>query len=290
MFSLYEVLSADVSRLRADLAELVAHSRISRRDETSGGLVVITPTPFRWEPLSATGRSTQMRVREVHTRFSGLVRAVMAGEPASTLEKLVQLERRFLDVVNQDKPLSYETPLAAGERATEALERQFEYVEQLPSAAGDPILVPDTNALIFNPALETWRFADVRRFRMGLTPTVLRELDVLKTRNGGVGEKAERLIRQIREYRRRGRLFDGVPLYRDVSSIFSVATEPVMATSLPWLDPTNEDDRLIASAIDIGRRHVRVPVALVTRDTNVENKADFAGFACLQPPEPTTQS
>jgi predicted ribonuclease YlaK len=83
------------------------------------------------------------------------------------------------------------------------------------------------------------------------------------------------------------RLFEGVPLRKGVSSIFSVATEAVMERLLPWLDAANVDDRLIAAVIDIARRHVRVPVAIVTRDTSVENKADFAGPACLYPPEPS---
>jgi hypothetical protein len=286
ILSLYQGLSAEADQLRSDLAELVGHSNVEKRfEDAGGGLVMITPTPFHWEPLPASARSTQARLREAYKRFSGLVRAVLAGEPDSTKDKLTGLEQQFLNVVNQDKSTEYDTAAKAGDHAVQALARQFAYVEQLHSGEGDPILVPDTNALIFNPALETWRFDDVPRFRMALTPTVLRELDVLKTRNG-VREKAERLIRQIREYRRRGRLFDGVPLRKDVSSIFSVATEPLMEASLPWLDPASEDDRLIAVVIDIARRHVRVPVALVTRDTNVENKADFAGLACLYPPEP----
>jgi hypothetical protein len=66
--------------------------------------------------------------------------------------------------------------------------------------------------------------------------------------------KAERLARQISEYRRRGRLIDGDTLVRDVSTISAVAVEPRMGVSLPWLDPTNADDRFLASALEICAR------------------------------------
>ena len=290
--SLYDVLLAEAEALRSALAELIAHSEVKKRFEhAGGGLVVITPRPFHWQPLSPDGRRIQSRLRTSYRRFSGLVRATVVDEPESTLENLEKLEAQFLSAVDQDEPTDREHAHDAGATAAQALGSQIALVEQLPSDDSRAILVPDTNALIFNPALEMWAFEEVPQFRLAITPTVLRELDLLKTwKKPGVREKAERLIRQVREYRRRGRLFDGVPLRNGVSSIFSVATEPAMEASLPWLDPANQDDRLIASAIDVARRYLRAPVALVTRDANVENKADFAGLACLQPPEPPTAS
>jgi hypothetical protein len=61
------------------------------------------------------------------------------------------------------------------------------------------VFVPDTNALLYNPALESWRFNVDGRFVVVLTPTVLSELIALKTkdRNDQVRAKAERLIRVI---------------------------------------------------------------------------------------------
>jgi hypothetical protein len=51
-------------------------------------------------------------------------------------------------------------------------------------------------------------------------PGVVRELDEHKVhRNASVRAKANRIARQIGEYRRRGRLTDGVPLRSSVSTI-----------------------------------------------------------------------
>jgi hypothetical protein len=49
--SVYSVLSYDVQQLRADLRGLIGQSRLKRRfEDAGGGLVMITPTPYRWRP------------------------------------------------------------------------------------------------------------------------------------------------------------------------------------------------------------------------------------------------
>jgi predicted ribonuclease YlaK len=52
------------------------------------------------------------------------------------------------------------------------------------------------------------------------------------------------------------------------------------------LDKDNNDDRILASAIEIMRRHPRSPVVVVTRDINMQNKAGFAGVEFAEPPDP----
>ena len=78
--------------------------------------------------------------------------------------------------------------------------------------------MPDTNALLYNPVLEAWQFSDFSCFTIMLTPTVLSELDRLKVehKNVDIQKRADKLIRQIKEYRRRGLLTDGVPLVKNV--------------------------------------------------------------------------
>jgi predicted ribonuclease YlaK len=48
----------------------------------------------------------------------------------------------------------------------------------------------------------------------------------------------------------------------------------------------NNDDRLLAGLIEVMRLHPRCPVLLVTRDINLQNKAEYAGFRFVEPPEP----
>jgi hypothetical protein len=52
----------------------------------------------------------------------------------------------------------------------------------------------------------------------------------------------------------------------------AIPAEPKMSDSLPWLDPTNLDDRLLASVIEVMRLNPHASVVVVTRDVNFQNK------------------
>ena len=91
--------------------------------------------------------------------------------------------------------------------AQRALDKQLELIARMyDPVRGDPIYVPDTNALAWNPDLEMWRFAGVQRFTLVLTATVLGELDRLKVehRNPEFRTKAEGVINRLKSYRSRG--------------------------------------------------------------------------------------
>ena len=151
---------------------------------------------------------------------------------------------------------------------------------------GEVIFVPDTNALIYNPNLESWTFLECPQFSLFLLPTVLSELDLLKInhRNVEVRNKSESLIRRIKEYRRRGKLTTGVTVVKDRIKIQSIAIEPDMNASLPWLDPDNKDDRILAGVIEVMRARPRSIVKAVSRDINFQNKAEFANIPFEEPP------
>ena len=46
------------------------------------------------------------------------------------------------------------------------------------------------------------------------------------------------------------------------------------------------DDRLLATVVEVMRLHPHSPVTLVTRDINLQNKAEFACIPFVEPPEP----
>jgi predicted ribonuclease YlaK len=100
-----------------------------------------------------------------------------------------------------------------------------------------------------------------------------------------VRKKAQGLVRQIKGYRRRGRLTEGVPLVRGVSEVVGIATEPNMSQALPWLVATNADDRFLASTLKIMRQRPQSPVTVVTADVNMQNKAEYARISFVEPPD-----
>ncbi|MDB5978273.1 MAG: hypothetical protein JWR07_5033 [Nevskia sp.] len=114
-------------------------------------------------------------------------------------------------------------------------------------------------------------------FEFLLLPTVLKELDGLKMlhRNPEVRDKAKRAITRIKGWRAQGPLLEGVIADKTIR-IRAVHNEPDVSKSISWLDPKNEDDRIIASILQIQAARPTARVLLVTGDINLQNKADAA--------------
>lgn len=107
-----------------------------------------------------------------------------------------------------------------------------------PGTNNDVLLVPDTKALYANHDLESWNYSEFDCFRPILTPSVLAGLDKHKIEHwiSEVRQKAIKLIKRIKENRRRGSLLDGVPIINDSIYIKMVATEPDFCRTLGWFE------------------------------------------------------
>ena len=57
-----------------------------------------------------------------------------------------------------------------------------------------------------------------------------------------------------------------------------------MNYTLGWLDPSNNDDRIIANALELQRTYPSDKVVLVTGDINLQNKAELAKLPYAEPP------
>jgi len=290
MDTVAESLARSAELIRGLLEDLVLrHSSIYMWNEPGGGFVLISAHgDYGYRELDTAGRQIQSKLLEEYRRFHSLLTVFLAGQPKDSLKALAGADEVLSRTIEQ-QPTWCKTTQEAYTKAKGALEGQLQLIRRLYDAsAGEPTYLPDTNALIYNPSLQDWAFSQEGSFTIALLPPVLAELDVLKTRlrTDDVRDKAESLIRQIKEYRRRGSLTEGVPLRKGVSSILAIATEPKMDASLPWLEPTNADDRFLASAIEVMRTRPRSPVVLVTRDINLQNKAEFARLPYVEPPEP----
>jgi PIN domain len=286
--SLRDVVEQEADRLRADLRALMAQSSIKPPvDHSSDHVVFITTKPYEWAPLPAGAGALQTRLRRRHREFAAVVDTILADQPPTKREDVATCHAQFVEVVDQDDATPFETIEQAERHALASLTTPVKFVELLSVGDSDEvILVPDTNAVYARPTLEDWAYDECPRFAVALVPAVLSELDDHKDHhnNPDVREKARGLVRRIGEYRRRGSLADGVTLRNGRSRIFSWAREPQMGSSLPWLDGKRNDDRLLASALEIARAYALCPTAIVTRDVNLQTKCDLARLPVLQPP------
>lgn len=243
---------------------------------------------YAFRELDDSGRQLQSKLLNDYDHFSALVRSMSTRLTRDSDTDFRQADRTLRHAIEHRHTWSRNTR-EVYTSCLEALEAQLGLLNRLyDSSGGDPIYVPDTNALLYNVDLSRWYFDGVERFTVLLLPTVLAELDLLKvnSRADTVRDKSEQLIRMFKEYRGRGSLADGVPIVKGRSTLRSVASEPRSESFLPWLDNSNNDDRFIASVLEGMQTHPRSPVIIVTRDINLQNKAEYARLPFAEPPGP----
>lgn len=244
-----------------------------------------TTLPPLWLPLELEGKLAQTRALKSFNHFRAITNALFVNIPKNISNEYQKAISR-IDRVIQLHALADKEVF---QRACDTVDKIIASLRMLATQQEfENIVVPDTNALIHNPAFEGWSFAGVKQFTIAITPTVTRELDGLKInhRNEDVKRKAETIIRKFKDYRRRGSLTEGVVLVTDRILLRAYAIEPDVTNALPWLDPNNDDDRHIATTIEIMRDHVGSSVSIVSHDINLLNKAEVARIPLLEPPEP----
>lgn len=280
-----EKRAKEISELLETL--LLKHSSIYHWNMPDDQVIFISlEGDYAYNALSDEGRQIQARLLKQYQRYYAMLSVLFRDHPKDTQTQMEQTNKVLLRTIEQGHTWSKTTDAALKE-AYKYLQIQTELLNRLYAVNTDKIIyVPDTNALIFNPEIETWQFNDSPQFTIILLTTVISELDKLKVnhRNEAVREKAEKLIRKLKEYRRRGALTEGVTVVNNKIQLQAMAVEVDMNTSLPWLDAGNEDDRILAGVLEVMREYPHSSVIAVSRDLNFQNKAEFASIPFVEPP------
>lgn len=274
------------AEILASLIEELAGEGPLRDVRSVDSPVIDLGNPFAWKSLKPAERRLQSRLYREYHRFYRLVCATVhgGGQLHDVARALGEAHNTVEGFIQRERSKSSTGPEAARD-AVDALSEQLEILDGVHGDHEETILVPDTNALYWNPKLEAWRVPSGDRFLIAITPTVIQELDHHKDGNRRTtsrSAKAAQLIRQIGEYRQRGNLSDGVPL-ASTSKIFSVATSAAPTEFFEWLAGGRPDDYFFASAMAVMRLNPRAPTAIVTRDVNLQNKIDFARLSFWSP-------
>jgi rRNA maturation endonuclease Nob1 len=243
-------------------------------DQVAGGLVVMSPNPYQWGRLSAEGQKRVGEARPVLDRWLEASAGVVNACAPERYEDLAEHEPLLRSVV--ERSTRGQGPPTRDLRKVhvevrEAVDAQLGVIEQLPQAQGseEALFVPDTNALIYQPAMEQWNVGGAAT--IVVLPQVIAELDS-KKQDPTIGSKADSLIRRFKEFDRRGDTLTGVKLagavrFREVAHDASFAGAP------SWLSEGNADDRILVGALELAQRELTSRVILVTRDRNMQNKA-----------------
>jgi PhoH-like ATPase len=132
----------------------------------------------------------------------------------------------------------------------------------------------DTNVLLHDPlALFKFEENDIT-----VPITVIEEVDRFKKDMNETGRNARQVSRILDDLRKKGSLATGVKLDSGGSLRVELYNQEVARLLPPELSEQRGDNRILAIAVDIKNKNNRVPVILVTKDTNLRIKADAIGL------------
>lgn len=286
-------LRADLAGLKVELDGLLDQSTIQA---VNADPMFITASNWRWGRSDSALTARRMSLLSRYISWLDRFRLLFPEPTRDISSKTNHAEEFVRGWLSRDKAFDHSIPQTI-EQAKQKAARELAVLDDLieiAAEAGDKTLrvVPDTNALIRNPAVED--IATVvgsASYTVHIPTTVLSELDELKDRGRTpeLRDKAEKVIRRLKGLRDRGSLAEGVTVAGKVRLRLEHC-EVDTRSVLSWLDPTVPDDRIVAEALRLQSDHPSGAVVLVTADINLQNKADAVGLPYAEPPAPATTS
>lgn len=287
MDTISEKINKDLTSLCGQLVDFIKTNTRLKRVFFPGDMSFSTSGDFKFEDLKPEAAPVQDRLYKRFNKTFDLIEFLLAGSPVDHAKEYKTNRDIIIKFILQNSMTWCHSTNEITEKTEEAIKNIQTILNTLFVAGNQvPLFIPDTNALYANPEIETWTFENVDKFEIIITPSVLKDLDKHKIehRNDTIRTKASKLINKIKEFRRRGKLTEGVVVTKDKINLRTIATEPDFSKALQWLDKTNDDDRLIAEILEIMKQNCDCPVFIVTADINLQNKCEFIDLPFLEPP------
>jgi hypothetical protein len=283
-----DLLRKRLRRIEARVLELVECSTIGVFVEDPDSSLVLIRPKYHWGDSDERQLRLQIELKGAYNDWFEQVRLLFSDAPDRQVKELEETDvfvRRWIEKEQcwelrgtaEENKATFRTRIGAFHRALDVLDDLTK---------GGIVLVPDTNALIRCPDPSSYAtIAGGATYEFVLLPTVLKELDELKVkhRDQDLREKVEGVIRRIKGWGRQGDLLSGVTVDKTVT-VRTVPREPDFTRTLRWLDRENDDDRIIASVLELQRAKPSAAILLVTGDVNLQNKAHAASLPHAEPP------
>lgn len=287
MLSSLDRLRKTLESVGDDLSSLIREIPIRHVDNYAGSFVIVAPS-YAWEERSADQKNRQLNLSRRYKKTFEILSIWLRDAPNDLRRELTDAHNAFRTWLELGSNWSITPDHKSNEREfRKTLEGLLDILRVLAASPQESqlILIPDTNALLHKPDPVAYQnLLDQGTFEFLLLPTVLKELDELKVlhRVPEVREKAEKMVTRIKGWRNQGALLDGVTVHKTIT-VRAIHNEPDVKRSLSWLDADNQDDRLIASVLEVQASTPTARVVLVTRDINAQNKADAAYIEVADP-------
>jgi hypothetical protein len=280
-----ERLKTHFSNVASDLRTLLQEINVKFVDHRIPGVAVVAPN-YYWNQRSPQQENIRIGLKREYERFFEMLNLMLRQAPNDIIYQFNLYDKRFRDFIELSSSWSLsdnmEDNLNLFNATCEDIIGILDIFHQKDNV--DTLLIPDTNSLLINCDPVAYRtLVNTDRFTFLLLPTVIGELDKLKYnhRNPDVKDKAEKVIKRIKGWRAQGTLTSGIKVDKTIV-VKSLYKEPDMGNTLSWLDSNVQDDRIIANVLSVQAENTSSIVYLVTRDINLQNKADAVFIATME--------
>lgn len=270
------------------LASLIGELPVRRF--TSDHVVFVGPQFFFGE-RTRNQKARQLQLKREYDQISELLGVLVGGCPKQLVDDMQKADKDLREWIDFDGSWSVTANTQHNAQkarvAVEPIQKILAILEE--ASKSEVFVIPDTNSLLFEANPTAYRELVQGQFTFALLATVLGELDKLKVehRNPNVREKARKVVSRIKGWRNQGSLAMGVTVDKTIT-VKAFAKEPQFQNTLSWLDPANDDDRIIASVLALQAEFPAARVVLVSGDINLLNKADVALIENAEPPRTAT--
>ncbi|AOR28748.1 hypothetical protein FORMB_17090 [Formosa sp. Hel1_33_131] len=238
-------------------------------------LIVVGFSKHRY---SRKDEKNQIKARQEFDKFYNNFELLLDKATPNNLKKIDKAKTNIINLIEQTKvPVNIESGKNNFLKYTKVFK---EFLELLQDEETATMIIPDTNSIIQYPDPISYKnIANSSEFDFVILPTVLSELDKLKIshRNEDFRKKVKSVIKRLKGYRKQGDVLKGVTVNKTVT-LKMIATEPNFEKTLNWLDPNNNDDRIIANALELQINKPSNNLIFVSSDMNFQNKAQLANL------------
>ncbi len=274
-------LQDEVFRLLSSLSVKTDNNRF-KTGEFQG--VSVNEPPCAWKKLTVQQEKQHIKISKQYKSLMQILDNLIVEHATDRIEERYNIiKKEFQTWVLLEKNFKLKKSLNTNiEYFLENVNLLREIIDSLQGEV-KLIIVPDTNALLIEPdPIKYKEIIKEKSFTFILLPIVISELDKLKINNDNdnVKEKAKKLIKRIKGWRSQGNITEGVTLDKTIS-LKAEVIEPNFKKMPSFLNIDNNDDIIIMYILNIQRRFPSATVILVSRDINMQNKAEHAMIECI---------
>ena len=137
------------------------HAEIYRWNEPDSPLLVIGGGDYAWKDLQPEGKRLQSKTLNEFRHFHAIIKVLLRDQPKDEIDKLNECTKTITEIIEQNSHLYSPDKNKVLNEAISSLDRLLDLIDHIYTAEEDCVLVPDTNALLHNPAIETWHYDGV---------------------------------------------------------------------------------------------------------------------------------